>query len=163
MRADGRAVSDRDEISEFGATPDAGFAYGGPLNCAIAADFNVILEYNDAVLGNFVVFARMCGVAESIIADDHACMQCDSVPENAVFVYDGIGKKNAVISNDGTRADPDAWVEVAATPDRGPSLDNSMGMNVRAVSNFGRRVDYRPSTDSRSIILHRIWMLTEAQ
>ncbi len=163
MRADGRAVSDRNEVSKLGALTDAGLAHGGPFDDAVSAQFHVIFDDDNAMLGNLVVRSGVRGISEAIIANDGAGVQRDAIAQDAVFVHDDVREEHAVVTDGGVWPDPNPRVEVAASADRGTPLDDGEWMDTGLLTNDCRLVDDGSAAPPRAMVIDRFGVNAGAQ
>lgn len=135
MFADGRAVSDGDEVCELGASADACFAHCGAFDGATGAEFDIVVNDHDAVLRNFVMRPGVRRVAESVVPDHGVGVQGDAVTEPAAFIHDNIWIQNAIIADLHVSADVHAGIHDGAPADACAALHDRMGVNDGVLSN----------------------------
>ena len=73
--SDVRSVTDQNQVIEFGATADTGFANGGAVHAGVGLNLDVIFEDGGARLGHLVpTTVFLFGVAEAVGADNDAVL-----------------------------------------------------------------------------------------
>ena len=155
VRADARAVSNRNEVGELGAASDSGFAHGGPFNGTVSTNLDIVLEYNDAMLGDLVMFTLMRGISKAVIANHSSGMQCDPISKNAMIVHHTMREQDAVVSDRCLRADPHAWVEMTSASYGGPGLDHRKWVDMSALADLCGLVHHGKAALSGAVSIHR--------
>src|SRR5258708_36653672 len=106
VRADFTGVSDQDEIIDFCAAADAGFANRGAVDGGVGLNFHVVFQDGRAGLRNFVPGAVfLFGEAETIGADDRSVLEQDAIADAAVFSDDGMGGGEEIIADSDSTID----------------------------------------------------------
>ena len=144
--ADDDVVAYVDEIIEFGAFADDGFAEAGAVEGGVGTDFDVVVDDDTADLGNFLVAAGREFVAEAVGADNDAGVQADAVTEDAFGGDGGAGHEPAIGADADFAAEKDLGLEVGAFADDGAGFDDA----ERADGGGGGDVDVG-SDDGRGV------------
>ena len=144
-------VSNLHEVVDFRSFLDPGFAEAGAVDAGIRADFNIVVDLHDSVLGNLDETAEGWCVTEAVGADDGTRMDDDAVAEDAA-VHDGdIGVDDAVFADFGVVTDICAAADDRVVADFSMSLDNGVGADIDVFSEFGGRVDVCAGADARFV------------
>ena len=128
--ADDDVVGDLDEVVDFGALTDDGFAEAGAVDGGVCADFDVVVDFNDADLVDFDVFSFVEFVAIAIGADDAAGLEDDAVAEAAAFADGDVGHDAAVVSDGDFLADDGVGSDFGAVADGGTGHDDGAGVDA---------------------------------
>src|SRR5262245_17270621 len=128
VTADRHVVRDVHHIVDLGSLPDHGVADGPPVDGAIGADLDVVLDDHTSHLGNLVGPARPAHKAEAILANGGPGGEDDPVANQGM--NDGaIGPDRAVPPNADLR------------PNGGPRSDHGPAATLGARSNHSAWVD----------------------
>jgi hypothetical protein len=101
--SDGAAVAYMDEVVDFCAASDAGFAYAGSVDAGIGLDFGFALDGYVSGLEDFVPVVRVVlGEAEAVGAYDRAVLQDDVVSETAEFADYGMRVGEEIVAYGGS-------------------------------------------------------------
>src|SRR5690606_25817978 len=90
---------------------------GGAVDTASSADFHIILNDDDADLGDFKIAGSVGSEAETIGADHRGRLQDNPVAQAALFPHNGTGVKHTVLTHLNTVVEGDAGVEDRTTAD----------------------------------------------
>ena len=107
--ADDDIVRDMHQIVGLNSPSDEGFAEGGPVNGVVGTDFNIIIDLDDAGVGDFMIALAIGGIPKAISADHRAGMNDDSVADDAMLQDRDIGANgditadNHMVANDHSR------------------------------------------------------------
>lgn len=162
MGAQSGAVSDRDQICKLGSCPNSGLAHGGPLDRAVATNFDIVFQNDDAMLRDFVMRTFVSGVSKAIIADDGAGMQRDTIAEGAPVIDHAVREEDAVIAHGGVRADPYAGIQLAALANACASLHYNEGVDHGSFADGSIGVHHGPLADALLAGIHGLGMLSRA-
>jgi hypothetical protein len=86
VRPDFRSVPDTDKIAELAAFADNCIFDCAALKAAVAADFDIVFDYNFADLRNFMMYAFMGGIAVSIFSNCCVCVYDYIIAEYASVI-----------------------------------------------------------------------------
>ena len=89
-------VTNRDQIADLGPGADHRFSERGPLNRDVGADLDVVVQFDDPHLGDFVMNAAVRCVTKSILADHSAGMEDHAIVENAIVIHHRVWIENAI-------------------------------------------------------------------
>ncbi len=93
-------VGDHDEIVDFYSPADPGFPQSTAIDGAIGTDFHIVLDDDDAELGNFIKCGAIRSEAEAIGPNYRATVNDNTISQNAVIIHGDIGVESRV-STDG--------------------------------------------------------------
>ncbi len=125
LGGNGRIFTDDDimrnlnKIINFHVPLNPGFTHGGPVNGGVGAQFHVIVNLNDADLGNFGIARAGRGKAEAVRADDDAGMKNHTLADDAVLINADIGVKDRIFADGSVAADKHAGIDDSAFFDAG--------------------------------------------
>ena len=123
MFPDDDVVGDLDKVVDFRAFLNPRPTEPGAVDGDVRADFHVVVDLDDASLGNFHVATAGEFEAEAVAPQDRATVDDDATPEDAA------------------RADGDAGRDLAVRADAGPVADVAVG------AEHGIRADARAVLD----------------
>ena len=137
VRTDGAGVTDEDEVVNFCAVADSGFADRGAVHASVRLNFHVIFENSGAGLDNFVPGAVLAfGEAEAVGSDDDAVLQNDAIADTAKFADHGVRVREEIVSDLRAAIDGDGAVEDGVLADDDVVVDEAVGADVRVRSDF---------------------------
>ena len=122
-------VGDLDEVIDFGTGLDPSAAEAGTVDGDVGTDFNIVVDLDDAGLGNFHVATGGEFEAEAIAAEDGAAMDDDSGAEETTCADGHAGGDLAIGSEDGVVADVGGGADEAIGADVGTVFDDDMGLD----------------------------------
>ena len=105
MLADHDVVPDLDEIVDFCATADFCVAQGAPVDGAVGADLNIVLDDYSADLRNLAVVVLIENVAEPVRADHRAGVDADALGQAASVINADVGEEAGRLAKRGVVAD----------------------------------------------------------
>lgn len=133
-----RSMTDDDEVVEFGAAADAGFADGGTIDASIGLDLDVVFKDRRPRLLHLVPGAVvLLGKTKAISADDDSVLQDHAVSDLAEFADRGMGVGKKIISNAGALVNGDEAMQNGVAADVGVFFHDAVGADVRACAYFG--------------------------
>lgn len=91
-------VADLHEVVDLAALADPGAAKTGAVNGGAGADFDIIIDLDDAKLVDFHMTAIDDFVAKAVAADDGSAVQDDTVAEHAVLLDDGVDVQGTALA-----------------------------------------------------------------
>ena len=71
---DNDVVRDMHQIIGLNPPADKGFAERSPVNGVIGPDFNIVIDLNDARVGNFVIALAVGSITKAVTADHRTGM-----------------------------------------------------------------------------------------
>ena len=99
-------VAYQDQVVDFGAAADAGFAHRRAVDAGVGLDFDVVFENSGAGLDHFVPRAVLpFGEAQAVAADDGAGLEDYAVAYAAVFADYGVSVGEEMVSDFGALVD----------------------------------------------------------
>lgn len=128
--ADGAVVADLDEVIDFGALADGGFAKACAVDGGVGADFDVVCDFDDTDLGDFLVLMVMELVAVSIGADDGAGVDDDVVADDGALEDGDVGADAAVCADSDVAVDDGVWGNFRSIADAGVFHDDCAGVDA---------------------------------
>ena len=127
--SDDDIVGDLDEVIDFGTGLDPSAAESSTVDGDVGTDFNIVIDLDDAGLGNFHMATGGEFEAEAIAAEDGAAMDDDSGAEETTCADGHAGGDLAIGSEDGVVADVGGGADEAIGADVGAVFDDDMGLD----------------------------------
>ena len=124
-------MRDLHEVVDLHVAPNPGFAQRGAVHGGVGAQLHVVVDLNDADLGDFFVLRPRRGKPEAVAADDHPGMQDDPPADDRAGVNGDVGVQDGIFSN------------------RSVAADKYAGIKNRAFIHAGAAADERPGHDGR--------------
>src|SRR5215472_4322852 len=133
-------MTDKHQVIQLDAMPDAGFTDRGAVHASIGLHFDVVLKHGRPGLDHLVPSPVLpLGEAKAVTADNRAVLQNDAVAKAAMLAHNGVGVSDEVVTNLGSSIDGNEAVE------------DRMAANFRTFANVGRLRDDRRRVNARSV------------
>src|ERR1700733_6571167 len=150
MLSDVRAMANLNQVIDFRAFSNTGFANTGAINAGVSLDFNIVLNHDRHRLWDFVPPPKLIfSKTKSISANDHAISKQHIVSQTALFANDRVSVSHEVISNLYARINHHVRQQHRILPNLDPFTDRDVRPDVRAFSDSGRSINYCTSVNSR--------------
>jgi hypothetical protein len=133
--SDGAAVAYVDEVVDFCASSDAGFAYAGSVDTGVGLDLGIAFNYYVSGLDDFVpaggfVFRE----SEAVAAYYGSILEQDVVSDVAELSNYGVGVGEEIVAYGGSAIDDYVGQEDGVVSDDDVFVDHYVGADVRVLA-----------------------------
>lgn len=142
MLADDDVVTDLDEVIDFCAFTDDGFAETCAVDRGVGADFHIVSDFDDSDLVDFDMFALGKLIAIAIRADDGSRVNDDVGADDAAFGDGDVGADLAVLADDCIFVDYCVGADFCAITNRGAIHDDRARVDANLVGIELRKIRY---------------------
>src|SRR4026207_2294760 len=154
MASDADVVSDLHEIIDLGSLADDGIAERAPIDRAVAADLDVVLDNHAAKLGKFLMPPVGENISETVRADYRAGVNHHTIADAYSRIDVHVGMQHRVCTDCRALADDHACVQYRSRADGHTFIDDHRGANDRIVGHTSARRDHRRSMNGRYRLRH---------
>src|ERR1700722_10622959 len=150
-------MADLDEVVDFGAGVDAGFADRGAVDAGVSLDLHIVFDDCGTGLEDLVPGAvGLASEAEAVSSDDGSVLQDDVVAQAAVLADDGVGMGEEVVSGLGMRVEDNVGQDDGVVADRDVIANYGVGPNVGVIADAGAGGDCGGGVDAGGVVRRTI-------
>ena len=126
---DDGVVGDLNEIVDLGPPLDPGLSQGAAVDRGVRLDLHVVVDLDDAHLGNFEVLGTGVGEPEPVASHDDARVEDHAAADEAAAVDRHVGIQDGILAHGGAGSEVDTGVQHGAPPDPGAPAHKCAGVN----------------------------------